>query len=90
MLFFDDCNWGDHCAAVANGCRDEMTGLGPVVVRTPRRLRWPSGRRASSSIGESRENSRRRSRPSNSTSKRPTYLSRTRALSPMRARGIWC
>ena len=46
MLFFDDCNWGDHCAAVANGCRDEMTGLGPVVVRTPRGLQvaeWEKG-----------------------------------------------
>jgi hypothetical protein len=27
-LFFDDCNWGDHCGAVANGCREEASGLG--------------------------------------------------------------
>ena len=46
MLFFDDCNWGDHCAAVANGCQDEVTKLGPVVVRTPRGLQvaeWEKG-----------------------------------------------
>lgn len=46
MLFFDDCNWGDHCAAVERGCVCEDTGLGPVVVRTPRGLRvddWERG-----------------------------------------------
>lgn len=48
MLFFDDCNWGDHCAAVATKCIDERTGLGPVTVRTPRGLRveeWDRGLR---------------------------------------------
>jgi magnesium-dependent phosphatase 1 len=46
MLFFDDCNWGDHCAAVGNGCREKKTGLGPVTVRTPRGLQiadWEEG-----------------------------------------------
>mmetsp|Transcript_14715 Transcript_14715/g.41435 ORF Transcript_14715/g.41435 Transcript_14715/m.41435 type:complete len:281 (-) Transcript_14715:401-1243(-) len=46
MLFFDDCNWGDHCAAVASGCVEEASGLGPVTVRTPRGLMpadWETG-----------------------------------------------
>lgn len=46
MLFFDDCNWGDHCAAVASGCVEERSGLGPVTVRTPRGLMlddWENG-----------------------------------------------
>jgi len=34
MLFFDDCNWGDHCGKVERGCTED-TGLGPVTVRTP-------------------------------------------------------
>jgi magnesium-dependent phosphatase 1 len=38
MLFFDDCNWGDHCGAVARGCVEARSGEGPVVVRTPRGL----------------------------------------------------
>ena len=38
MLFFDDCNWGDHCGAVAQGCREDASGLGPVTVRTPQGL----------------------------------------------------
>eukprot|EP00543_Licmophora_paradoxa_P003382 CAMPEP_0202445280 /NCGR_PEP_ID=MMETSP1360-20130828/4120_1 /ASSEMBLY_ACC=CAM_ASM_000848 /TAXON_ID=515479 /ORGANISM="Licmophora paradoxa, Strain CCMP2313" /LENGTH=212 /DNA_ID=CAMNT_0049061469 /DNA_START=146 /DNA_END=784 /DNA_ORIENTATION=+ len=38
MLFFDDCNWGDHCTMVATGCRESDTGVGPVTVRTPRGL----------------------------------------------------
>lgn len=38
MLFFDDCIWGDHCGAVANGCREAASGLGPVTVRTPHGL----------------------------------------------------
>jgi len=48
MLFFDDCNWGDHCGAVERGCVCEDTGLAPVVVRTPRGLReddWARGLR---------------------------------------------
>lgn len=49
MLFFDDCNWGDHCAAVANGCREVESGQGPVTVRTPHGLQvadWEDGMRA--------------------------------------------
>ena len=40
MLFFDDCNWGDHCTKVANACP------GVVTVRTPRGLeaaQWTAG-----------------------------------------------
>jgi len=46
MLFFDDCNWGDHCGAVAAGCQESDSGLGPVTVRTPRGLQpsdWDAG-----------------------------------------------
>eukprot|EP00594_Rhizosolenia_setigera_P000698 CAMPEP_0178946674 /NCGR_PEP_ID=MMETSP0789-20121207/4418_1 /TAXON_ID=3005 /ORGANISM="Rhizosolenia setigera, Strain CCMP 1694" /LENGTH=213 /DNA_ID=CAMNT_0020626695 /DNA_START=188 /DNA_END=829 /DNA_ORIENTATION=+ len=35
MLFFDDCNWGDHCAAVSSGCKEQDSDLGVVSVRTP-------------------------------------------------------
>eukprot|EP00976_Prorocentrum_cordatum_P093727 1189502-Prorocentrum_minimum.AAC.1 len=35
MLFFDDCNWGDHCGKVASRCRTDASGSGPVTVRTP-------------------------------------------------------
>ncbi|KAI2496033.1 Bicoid-interacting protein 3 (Bin3) [Fragilaria crotonensis] len=35
MLFFDDCNWGDHCGMVAEGCKEGDTGIGPATVRTP-------------------------------------------------------
>lgn len=35
MLFFDDCNWGDHCGMVAAACKEEDTGKGPATVRTP-------------------------------------------------------
>lgn len=38
MLFFDDCNWGDHCGMVAAGCKEADTGHGPVTVRTPHGL----------------------------------------------------
>lgn len=40
MLFFDDCNWGDHCQKVAKACP------GVVCVRTPRGLQmqqWEQG-----------------------------------------------
>ena len=47
MLFFDDCNWGDHCAAVGNGCREKASGLGPVTVGTPRGYKSRTGKRAS-------------------------------------------
>lgn len=38
MLFFDDCNWGDHCGMVERNCREEDNGIGPVTVRTPNGL----------------------------------------------------
>jgi hypothetical protein len=34
MLFFDDCNWGDHVGMVARGCK-EGNGKGVVGHRTP-------------------------------------------------------
>ena len=45
MLFFDDCNWGDHCAMVAQGCTEKASGKGVVTVRTPRGLGEPEWRR---------------------------------------------
>eukprot|EP00568_Trieres_chinensis_P010263 CAMPEP_0183296854 /NCGR_PEP_ID=MMETSP0160_2-20130417/4280_1 /TAXON_ID=2839 ORGANISM="Odontella Sinensis, Strain Grunow 1884" /NCGR_SAMPLE_ID=MMETSP0160_2 /ASSEMBLY_ACC=CAM_ASM_000250 /LENGTH=221 /DNA_ID=CAMNT_0025458543 /DNA_START=68 /DNA_END=729 /DNA_ORIENTATION=- len=33
MLFFDDCNWGDHCGMVAAACREEDSGRGVTTVR---------------------------------------------------------
>ena len=38
MLFFDDCNWGDHCAAVESQCVEPKAGLVPAIQRTPRGL----------------------------------------------------
>ena len=38
MLFFDDCNWGDHCGQVAARCREEPSGRGVVTLRTPHGL----------------------------------------------------
>eukprot|EP00553_Chaetoceros_curvisetus_P012704 CAMPEP_0204641660 /NCGR_PEP_ID=MMETSP0717-20131115/51258_1 /ASSEMBLY_ACC=CAM_ASM_000666 /TAXON_ID=230516 /ORGANISM="Chaetoceros curvisetus" /LENGTH=133 /DNA_ID=CAMNT_0051662351 /DNA_START=834 /DNA_END=1235 /DNA_ORIENTATION=- len=35
MLFFDDCNWGDHCGMVEENCREDDSDLGPVTMRTP-------------------------------------------------------
>lgn len=35
MLFFDDCNWGNHCAAVEAACKEPDTGRGVVTMRTP-------------------------------------------------------
>ena len=46
MLFFDDCNWGDHCGMVASKCRELDTNQGPVTVRTPNGLQvkdWENG-----------------------------------------------
>lgn len=34
MLFFDDCNWDDHCANVEREC------VGVVTHRTPRGFQW--------------------------------------------------
>jgi len=38
MLFFDDCNWGDHCAMVGAQCKETDSGQGVVTMRTPRGL----------------------------------------------------
>lgn len=35
MLFFDDCQWGDHCGQVERSCKEQHTGNGPVTMRTP-------------------------------------------------------
>eukprot|EP00580_Thalassiosira_gravida_P006220 CAMPEP_0201636044 /NCGR_PEP_ID=MMETSP0493-20130528/8349_1 /ASSEMBLY_ACC=CAM_ASM_000838 /TAXON_ID=420259 /ORGANISM="Thalassiosira gravida, Strain GMp14c1" /LENGTH=223 /DNA_ID=CAMNT_0048108077 /DNA_START=122 /DNA_END=793 /DNA_ORIENTATION=- len=35
MLFFDDCQWGDHCGQVERACKERETGNGPVTIRTP-------------------------------------------------------
>lgn len=46
MLFFDDCNWGDHCGMVSAGCREPDSGLAPVTIRTPNGLgikEWEKG-----------------------------------------------
>jgi magnesium-dependent phosphatase 1 len=46
MLFFDDCNWGDHCGMVASQCKEPDTNLGPAIVRTPNGLQiqdWEKG-----------------------------------------------
>ena len=46
MLFFDDCNWGDHCGMVSSKCRETDTNLGPATVRTPNGLQvsdWEKG-----------------------------------------------
>lgn len=46
MLFFDDCNWGDHCGMVEINCKEEDTGKGPATFRTPRGLgekEWRQG-----------------------------------------------
>lgn len=45
MLFFDDCNWGDHCGMVEQFCKEE-NGKSPATVRTPRGLgenEWRQG-----------------------------------------------
>jgi magnesium-dependent phosphatase 1 len=46
MLFFDDCNWGDHCGMVSQGCLESDTKQGPATVRTPSGLglnEWMQG-----------------------------------------------
>ena len=46
MLFFDDCQWGDHCGQVERACKESETGRGVVTVRTPYGLRvdeWNEG-----------------------------------------------
>eukprot|EP00934_Nitzschia_sp_Nitz4_P000870 Nitzschia sp. Nitz4//scaffold218_size35881//11730//12548//NITZ4_007792-RA/size35881-snap-gene-0.31-mRNA-1//-1//CDS//3329542274//870//frame0 len=44
MLFFDDCNWGDHCGMVSRSCKEN--GKGVVSHRTPYGLQpedWKRG-----------------------------------------------
>jgi len=46
MLFFDDCNWGDHCGMVAKACKESGTNKGVVTHRTPYGLKesdWRKG-----------------------------------------------
>jgi len=46
MLFFDDCNWGDHCGMVAKACKESSTNKGVVTHRTPYGLKesdWRKG-----------------------------------------------
>ena len=53
MMFFDDCNWGDHCTMVAQGCREEASGRGVVTVKTPRGLgerEWQQGLEAYAAV----------------------------------------
>ena len=48
MLFFDDCQWGNHCLMVSQNCKSPSTNLGPVVLETPYGLRvqeWEEGLR---------------------------------------------
>lgn len=48
MLFFDDCQWGDHCGMVSTGCHENDTKTGPATIRTPNGLRvvdWEEGLR---------------------------------------------
>ena len=57
MLFFDDCNWGDHCLMVAQNCKEVDTGKGPITVRTPRGLgerEWREGLKLYAQILESK------------------------------------
>ena len=45
MLFFDDCQWGDHCGMVEARCKEE-SGKGPCTIRTPYGLgreEWAEG-----------------------------------------------
>ena len=46
MLFFDDCQWGDHCGMVEASCKEPESGRGPTTVRTPYGLgreEWAEG-----------------------------------------------
>lgn len=46
MLFFDDCQWGDHCGQVERACKESDTKRGPVTIRTPYGLgpdEWAEG-----------------------------------------------
>ena len=46
MLFFDDCQWMDHCGLVERVCKEQSTGKGVVTCRTPLGLgieEWEDG-----------------------------------------------
>jgi magnesium-dependent phosphatase 1 len=46
MLFFDDCQWEDHCGIVERVCKEQNTGKGVVTCRTPLGLgidEWEEG-----------------------------------------------
>lgn len=46
MLFFDDCNWGDHCGMVEAACKEKDSGESVTTYRTPNGLReteWRGG-----------------------------------------------
>lgn len=46
MLFFDDCQWGDHCGMVEAACKEPESGRGPTTFRTPYGLgreEWAEG-----------------------------------------------
>lgn len=48
MLFFDDCQWGDHCGMVESSCKENDTKKGPTTIRTPYGLgveEWEEGLR---------------------------------------------
>ena len=46
MLFFDDCNWGDHCGMCEAFCKEDDSGMGVSTYRTPNGLgdsEWRNG-----------------------------------------------
>ena len=53
MLFFDDCNWGDHCGQVAGRCKEE-DGRGVVTLRTPHGLGVAEFRQGLEAFAEAR------------------------------------
>lgn len=53
MLFFDDCNWGDHVGKVCGQCKED-SGEGVVGVRTPRGLGVDEFRRGLEAYAEAR------------------------------------
>ena len=58
MLFFDDCNWGDHCGMVEQNCKEQDNGKSPVTVRTPRGLGENEWRQGLKKYAERTENIR--------------------------------
>jgi len=53
MLFFDDCNWGDHCGQVASRCKED-DGRGVVTCRTPDGLGEAEFRKGMQAFAEAR------------------------------------